>query len=600
MNNIEVDFQKVESVVTNDVVHIKYNDQDYTINESKIRRKRSVRIDNFDFSNEELSYTPIMNGEKKYYIYNTKKSLRITSKLNRIFGRESKLHTFLTKKHFWFYGTYTDISNTISDCDNVYLNDKIIGKVFRPFHSKKFKDFAVIKVNVEDVLNSGEIHSTIGVGDADGNYINLNLKKKYGGINYYRRKRVGKHYLLIRSVTTSGNVRLVNILMQPEYTKWNMFKNFVAHQLSKIIGKKDIVLMFEKETAKANESGYYVFERLMEENEKNKLNSKVFFVIDKYCNDYKKVVEKYPKYTIAKYSFKHYLYIYISKYFLSSELSNHVINPRLYIKSINKEIAKKPLIFLQHGIMFSKPIDNPAAAGFSKKNPNTNYYKCIISSELEATQFYKKDFERSDLIKCGLPKFDISKQDPNADKILVMLTYRYWEEALIMNPETIKETTYYEVYIRIINAFEKNGMLDKLLISCHPKFADCIIQAAPKYADIVEKDVNRGIENAKIFITDYSSASYDAHYRGSYIIYYWEEKDYLIKNYCAIPPINEENCDGVPVYSTDEMIAEIKKAIANNYVMDPIYEKRYKLINEFSDNRNGERLIKELKELKII
>ena len=38
MNNIEVDFQKVESVVTNDVVHIKYNDQDYTINESKIRR----------------------------------------------------------------------------------------------------------------------------------------------------------------------------------------------------------------------------------------------------------------------------------------------------------------------------------------------------------------------------------------------------------------------------------------------------------------------------------------------------------------------------------------------------------------------------------
>ena len=77
MNNIEVDFQKVESVVTNDVVHIKYNDQDYTINESKIRRKRSVRIDNFDFSNEELSYTPIMNGEKKYYIYNTKKSLRI-------------------------------------------------------------------------------------------------------------------------------------------------------------------------------------------------------------------------------------------------------------------------------------------------------------------------------------------------------------------------------------------------------------------------------------------------------------------------------------------------------------------------------------------
>lgn len=598
--NIEVDFQKVEEVVLRDVISIKYNDKEYTINESVIRRNKSVEIDEFDFSDKEISYMPIINENRKYYIYNTQKTLRITSKLNQIFDRKSKLFSLLTKKHFWFFGVYTDNSHIVKDCDHVYLNDKKVGKVIRPLNFWKFRHLAIIKVDVEDVLNSGEIHSEIGVGDANGNYINLSLKKKHEGINYYARKKIGGNYLLIRSTVGSGSVRLVNILMQPEYTKLNMFKNFVAHQLSKVMGKKNIVLMFEKETAKANESGYYVFERLMEENAKNKLNSKIYFVIDKNCNDYKKVIEKYPDNTIAKYTFKHYLYIYISKYFLSSELSNHVINPRLYIESINREIAKKPLVFLQHGIMFSKPIDNPAAAGFSKHNPNTNYYKCIISSELEATQFYKKDFKRSDLIKCGLPKFDVSKQDPNADKVLIMLTYRYWEEALIMNPETIKETTYYKVYMKIINAFEENGMLDKLLISCHPKFADCIIQAAPKYADIVEKDVNKGIENAKIFITDYSSASYDAHYRGSYIIYYWEERDYLIENYQAIPPVNEDNCDGVPVFSIDELMTEIKNAIANDFVMDPMYEERYKLINEFSDNKNGERLIKELKELEII
>lgn len=598
--NIEVDFQKIEEVVLRDVVCIKYNGKEYAINEGIIKKNKSVVIDNIDFSGGKFSYVSVENENRKYYIYNTKSELRITSKLNQIFERQAKLHSLLTKKHFWFFGVYTDNSHKIKDCDNVYLNDKKIGKVIRPLNFWKFRHFAIIKVDVEDVLNSGEIHSEISVGDADGNYINLNLKKKHKGINYYARKRVKNNYLLIRSTVASGNIRLVNILMQPEYTKLNMFKNFLANKLAKIIGKKNIVLMFEKETAKANESGYYVFERLMEENAKNKLNSKVYFVIDKNCNDYQKVVQKYPNNTIAKYTFKHYLYIYISKYFLSSELSNHVINPRLYIESINREIAKKPLVFLQHGIMFSKPIDNPAAAGFSKYNPNTNYYKCIISSELEATQFYKKGFIRSDLIKCGLPKFDVSKQDPNADKVLIMLTYRYWEEALIMNPETIRETTYYKVYMSIIDAFEQNGMLDKLLISCHPKFADCIIQAAPKYADIVEKDVNKGIENAKIFITDYSSASYDAHYRGSYIIYYWEERDYLIENYQAIPPVNEENCDGVPVFSIDELMNEIKKAIANNYVMDPIYEERYKKINEFSDNKNGERLIKELKELQII
>lgn len=598
--NVEVDFKQVEEVVLRDVLCIKYNGNEYTINEGTVKRNKSVCIENFNQEQSDFSYVPVCHENRKYYIYNTKNSLRITSKLNMIFERKSKLWCKLTRKHFWFFGIYTDNSHKIKDCDNVYLNDKKVGKVIRPLNFWKFRHLAIIKVDVDDVLNSGEIHSEISVGDANGNYINLSLKKKHKGINYYARKKLGGNYLLIRSTVGSGSIRLVNILMQPEYTKWNMFKNFVAHKLSKIIGKKNIVLMFEKETAKANESGYYVFETLMAENEKSPLNSKVYFVIDKNCNDYQKVVQKYPNNTIAKYTFRHYLYIYISKYFLSSELSNHVINPRLYIESINREIARKPLVFLQHGIMFSKPIDNPAAAGFSKDNPNTNYYKCIISSELEATQFYKKGFIRSDLIKCGLPKFDVSKQDPNADKVLIMLTYRYWEEALIMNPETIKETTYYKVYMSIIDAFEQHGMLDKLLISCHPKFADCIIQAAPKYADIVEKDVNKGIENAKIFITDYSSASYDAHYRGSYIIYYWEERDYLIENYQAIPPVNEENCDGVPVFSIDELMSEIKKAIANNYVMDPMYEERYKQINEFSDNKNGERLIKELKELDII
>ncbi len=598
--NITVDFQKIEEIVLSDIIKFTYNGKEYTINESLIKKSRSVKIDDFDFSNEEISYMPIENEGRKYYVYNTKRSLFVTSRLNQIFGRKAKLWSKLTKKNFWFFGIYSDISHSFEDCDNVYLNKKKIGKIIRPFNFWKFKHFALIKVPVNEVLHSGEIHSEISIGDANGNFINIALKRKHRGINYYARKKSGGNYLLIRSTVGSGNVRLVNILMQPEYTHFNMFKNFVAHKLSKIIGKKNIILMFEKETAKANESGYYVFERLMEENDKKPLSSKIYFVIDKNCNDYQKVINKYPNNTIKKYTFKHYLYIYISKYFLSSELSNHVINPRLYIESINREIAKKPLVFLQHGIMFSKPIDNPAAAGFSKDNPNTNYYKCIISSELEATQFYKKGFIRSDLIKCGLPKFDVSRQDPNADKVLVMLTYRYWEEALVMNPDTIKDTTYYKVYMSIIDAFEQNGMLDKLLISCHPKFADCIIQAAPKYADIVEKDVNKGIENAKIFITDYSSASYDAHYRGSYIIYYWAERDYLIENYQAIPPVNEDNCDGVPVFSVDELMSEIKNAIANNYVMDPMYEERYKQINEYSDNKNSERLIKELRELEII
>ena len=42
------------------------------------------------------------------------------------------------------------------------------------------------------------------------------------------------------------------------------------------------------------------------------------------------------------------------------------------------------------------------------------------------------------------------------------------------------------------------------------------------------------------------------------------------------------------------LIEEVKKAIKNEYKMDSTYTERYKKINEFNDNLNGERLIKAL------
>ena len=183
---------------------------------------------------------------------------------------------------------------------------------------------------------------------------------------------------------------------------------------------------------------------------------------------------------------------------------------------------------------------------------------------------------------------------------MFMATYRYWEEALVNDDEKIKDSTYYKLYLRVIRAFEEANLLDNLIVSGHPKFAEAIKKSLPQYEHLIETDINRGLENSKIYITDFSSASYDAHYRGAYIIYYWEEKGYLIDNYKAIPPINEDNCDGVPVYNVGQLVEEVKKAIDKNYIMDDLYENRYMKINEFNDGNNGDRVIEELKKLNII
>ena len=583
-----------ELVISQKWAELEIKGKKYDILLSQI--KNSFCLDgNVDY---EIPYQAVNLFDKNYYIYTENNSLYITSNLNKLWRRGTRAISRISKKYVRFFGEFTDISNKFPDTDKVFLEGKHVADIKRPFKWCGLKNIAFIKIPIEEVKISGAVHSTVTIGsDADCS-VSLSLKKKHSGINYYGRKNIGENYYLIRSTIKGSNMRIVNIPMSPEYTFANRSKNFFARVFSKLLGGNGSALLFEKETFKANESGYYVFEKIMER--KENIKSKVYFVIDKNSPDFEKVYSKYPKNTLIKYTFKHYLNIYRSKCFISSELSNHVINPRLYIRSINKVIQKKPLVFLQHGIMFAKPVDNPAAAGFKKNNGAINFYKCVVSSDLEATQFHWLGFNDNDLIKCGLPKFDVSYMNKDADKILVMLTYRYWEEALVMNPETINETTYYNAYMEILNAFEKEGLLDKVLISCHPKFAECIINAAPKYEPIVEKDINKALENSKIFITDYSSASYDAHYRGAYVIYYWKERDYLIENYKAVPPVNEDNCDGVPAFSIDALVNEVKHAIANDYKMDPMYQERYKKINEFDDNRNGDRLVDSLINLNII
>ncbi|MGJ5718964.1 CDP-glycerol glycerophosphotransferase family protein, partial [Staphylococcus equorum] len=162
---------------------------------------------------------------------------------------------------------------------------------------------------------------------------------------------------------------------------------------------------------------------------------------------------------------------------------------------------------------------------------------------MEAEQFYKMGYDKKDLIKTGLATFDAAKLNEDADKIAYMPTYRYWEERLIYSGD-ITKTSYFQAIMKVINIFEKNGLLDKLLIVPHNKFSEFIYDNMPEYRDIIESNPSNALKISRIFITDYSSAIYDSIYRGAYPIFYWEEKDYLIENYKAIPPINELNAPG--------------------------------------------------------
>lgn len=399
-------------------------------------------------------------------------------------------------------------------------------------------------------------------------------------------------YIIRLNKSSSYTLSIVPAL--PLYNNFNKIKiniaEFISERFSKRFDNKKVNLYFEKEASRASESGKTVFEKVINSFNSNSINK---FILDKESQDYNEMKRKYKRHIIKRFTFKHYLYMFYANTYISSELSNHVIATRVFSDKINALILKTPLYFLQHGIMFAKPVDNPMAMGFHKENVSYNLKKSVISSDLEAKEFYKMGYSNQDLMKTGLPKLDDAKINPTANKITYMPTWRYWEEAFIINDE-IESTTYFQSLMNVIKLFEREGLIDQLLIAPHNKFSKYISEHMKDYEHIICEDPAEALKVSRVFITDYSSIIYDSTYQGGFPIFYWKDSNYLIDNYKAIPPVNEENAPGIIAKTDEELISAIKYAINNNFERPKEIMKKYRAINEFHDNKNTERVIEYL------
>jgi CDP-glycerol glycerophosphotransferase (TagB/SpsB family) len=587
------------------MIHNQQSGTTKTINFKKINNKRPKKL--FDsssvkeFKNENILMIVVIN-KARYYIYLKRKGIYIgKSNIFSVTGHKPKLRIFSGKENFYIYGRFTHYAyNSDQKYEYLYLrnSEHRISKFTRPFKSIKFlKRFGFFKVPISSLYINDKIHNNLFIGSKERLLHNLKFKYNDKKVKTFSFQKYKDNLNVIRT-NLKGNITSTIIPYSKEYTLGSRIKINLAKLASKFYSRRkyNINLYFEKKSDKADESGFRVFEKVMETQSPNSAN---YFILNKDSNHYKYMKDKYGSNVIEKYSFRHYLAIYNADYFISSELSNHLLNDRLYIDSLRNKIMTVPLVFLQHGIMFAKPVDNPMAFGFHKDKNLYNMYKSVISSELEANEFYKMKYDRSDLILTGLATFDYAKLDPKASKVAFMPTYRYWEEGLIYN-NRIEETSYYKTIMKVINAFKKEGLLDKLLIVPHNKFSQFIYNNMPEYKDIISDNPSEALKLSRVFITDYSSAIYDAQFRGAYPIFYWEEKDYLIRQYKAIPPVNDENASGPVVYNINDLVSTVKKAIDNNYIVEDKYMEKYRNINHYHDRKNTERIVQFLKEDHII
>lgn len=361
--------------------------------------------------------------------------------------------------------------------------------------------------------------------------------------------------------------------------------------LSRFLFKRNIIFIYEKDCDKYEESASVLYERLIDLGYKN-----AYFVLNKNNPQYEKIEEKYKKNIIDKHNLKHIIYFFKSKTFIATESLSHALMLRASNKLIkDKEFSKnKKYVFLQHGVMYMISLDSDMRTDF-RKEP-FKLHKIVVSSKEEAKHFTDLGgFSLDDLYICGLPKFDTAVRNKNADKIVVMPTWRRWE----VNEATVDytKTKYFKMMKRIIECIPEEYK-DKIVMLPHPLMLKAI-KNNEKFKEYIPKGdftYDEILKDCSVLITDYSSISYDAFYRGANVIFYWEEKDECLEKYGPGTKLmlTQEKAFGDVCYNQKEL----KKVFSNNYMKKQKneYIKKYKKIVEFDDNHNTDRLIQMLKE----
>ena len=417
-----------------------------------------------------------------------------------------------------------------------------------------------------------------------------NYLGKVGKLYHYNDKNQVAYFRQTRMNSIGITVRENNVT--------DMFvekiKIFFAKLLSLFTPKSKVILLYEKMANKYEESASCVYEKLIDLGYKN-----AKYVIRKSSSHCSLIPEKYKKNVIYAFSFKHYYYFFKCHTFIGTESVPHSIELRAANSLISMKMIRKKYkqVFLQHGVMYMVAL-NPTSRGAFLKGGNEMPMdaKVVVSSELEAQHFIDLGgFAREDLYVTGLPFYDRTIKNKDADKILIMLTWRSWEYNILTT--NYKESNYYKMILNIINNIpEKYG--DKINVLPHPLILDKFknTDLAKWIPDLISYD--KVLEETKLLITDYSSIAYSAFYRGSNVIFVWEELEECMKEYNSHLMLNKDNVFGDISYK----YSDIKNLIEKNYndKQDEKYIKRYKKIVEFNDGKNTDRLIELLKKDNII
>ncbi|GEK37488.1 MULTISPECIES: CDP-glycerol glycerophosphotransferase family protein [Enterococcus] len=370
----------------------------------------------------------------------------------------------------------------------------------------------------------------------------------------------------------------------------------LAHTIGLFFLGNDIWLIHEKYSNTAQDNSYYFFNYLQE-----KTSQRAYFVIKKESPEYNKL-NHYHRRRVDFMSVKHLFLLLIAKRVVASESKGHGYAWRVQTGPIKPILDKKRYVFLQHGVLGLKKLDNT----FNATRSNNQAELFITSAEWEKKIVQKYlEYAPQNIVVTGLARWDeLQKNKGNLIKkkqFLIMPTWRTWLEDLTQ--EEFIKSDFFQQYSQLLSNRELLKFLEieeyTIIFYIHPKLAEYIqlfdVSAHKNLRIIPMGDVplNKLLSESECLITDYSSIYWEALYQGIPTIFFQFDIEKYQQMQGSYLDLNEE-LQEIRCFDAKSLILQMKQ---KSYLLSDV-SAHAKTIFPYIDNQNSARIFEEIKRYK--
>lgn len=352
-------------------------------------------------------------------------------------------------------------------------------------------------------------------------------------------------------------------------------------------------LAFEKLSDRAQESGFAYFKYVQSYHPKNRL----YFIIKHTSPDFKKLYNF--NHVVLHGSFRYFYLLYRAELFISSETPGHVYFWRENMGLTANIVRTKPYVFLQHGVLGFKKLDN-IFYGNRLTAPSVLITSSAYEQRIVTTQL---GYDKKRVPITGLARWDLinltQERNANRDKILVFYTWRPWLDDI--SDKEFYKSEYFNHLKNALIMLSKNSYNKEIVLMLHPKLHSFLRKISlPKIKLWGDDDgpLNELLSSVAVIITDYSSIAWEAYYREIPVIFDMFDQDRYSNTVGSYINLNELPF-GIKVTNGKNLCDALVEVKNNGYQLtsSELLNKDYYFL--YNDGESSKRIYQIVKQLNL-